>query len=84
MVKKVLIMVLNTVIYTLCVLFSLSSFFCMLSFTSIEKKAFQNGTVMIVIFVTGIAVSFIAAHFLNRIIIFLRLPIEEWKNHLLK
>lgn len=82
--KKISLKILNCMIYIICWLFSLSSFFCVLSFTPIEKMAFQNGIIMILVFIIGGLASVAIAHFLNRVIIVLRLPMEEWKMHLLR
>ena len=84
-VKKVLLKILNFIIYIICLLFSLSSFFFrVLSFTPIEKIAFQDDTAMIMVFIVGVAVAVVTAHFLNRVLLVLRLPLVEWKRHLLK
>ncbi len=82
--KKILLKILNFIIYIICLLFSLSSFFRVLSFTPIEKIAFQDDTAMIMVFIVGIAVAVVTAHFLNRVLLVLRLPLVEWKRHLLK
>lgn len=84
MAKSVIFKILNFVIYIICVLFSLSSFFRVLSFTPIEKIAFQNGMVMVIVFIVGVVVASVIAHFLYRVLLVLRLPLAEWKRHLLK
>lgn len=84
MAKSVLLKILNFAVYIICVLFFLSSFFCVLSFTPIEKIAFQNDMVMIIVFIVGITVAIFIAHFLYRVLLVLRLPLVEWKRHLLK
>ncbi len=84
MTRRVWLKILNIAVYIICVLFSLSSFFCVLSFTSVEKIAFQNDMVMIIVFIVGITVAIFIAHFLYRVLLVLRLPLAEWKRHLLK
>ncbi len=82
--KKILIKVLDYIIFIVCFLFTLSSFFRILSFTDIEQLAFKYNMVMILVFLFGIVVSVIIGHLLSRVLTVLRLPVKEWKSHLLK
>lgn len=82
--KKKFIKVLNCIIFIVCFLFALSSFFCILSFTIIDQLVYENSIVMIAVFFIGIVVSAIIGHLLSHVLMVLRLPVKEWKSHLLK
>lgn len=84
MMKKIFITLLNYIIYILCFAFSLSSFFCILSFLSVEEAAFGDGLLMAMVFISGIIFAFVTGHLLDRFLLMLRLPVKEWKNFLLK
>lgn len=84
MLKKILLAVINMILYILCVLFSFSSFFVVLSFSHLKTSIFNNEIVLILTFCVSMPVSFILGHHLNRLFLVLRQPIQEWKNGLLK
>lgn len=82
--KRRLLAIFNLFLFIICFLFSISSFFWLLSFTPIEEAAYQNGNVMVMVFIIGIPISLVIAHHLNRLFQVLRLPLAEWKNYRLK
>lgn len=84
MLKKILLTVINTILYILCVLFSFSSFFSVISFTPVKSIVFNNESVLIGVFILGAIIAVILGHYLNQLFLVLRQPVQEWKKLLLK
>lgn len=84
MIKKVIRTVFDFSIYILCVLFCMSSIFVLLSFTPIESMAFSNNIILICVFTLVLLCSFILGHRLNRVLVILRSPVQEWRRLRLK
>lgn len=84
MIKEKFILLINICIKVLCFLFVLSSFFCAISYTPIEKIAFSDKIVMTGVFVSGIVLSLILGERLNQVFLILRFPVSEWKERFLK
>lgn len=80
--KNMLIKILDVIVYSISFLFSLSSFFVVLSFTVFDALIYENPYVLIAVFVIGIVLAIPLAHRLNRLFQILRLPVAEWKQNL--
>ena len=70
--KKVIISALDFVIFILCFLFLLSSFFKIVSYTIIEQYIYTNSYVLIFIWILGIFIAALLTHPLFRWILHFR------------
>lgn len=75
--KKHIIHVVNSLIFVLCFLFILSSFFKIISHTCIEAYLSDSNN-LVIVWIVGIAVAVIFTHPLYQEILAWRLPLKEW------
>ena len=75
--KKHIIYVVNSLIFVLCFLFILSSFFKIISHTCIEAYLSDSNN-LVIVWIVGIAVAVIFTHPLYQEILAWRLPLKEW------